>query len=779
LVIKAIYLKVFGDLLIINSKSCFMKEKIGGLMMINLKKFIAFVFSCFAFSSMIFAQESGKIVGKVTYGGGKTAIHDAIVRILPINRSVSTDENGNYEINDIPKGRYTILVHFEGFSDESRAIEVLPGQTLQMDFDLKLSTIRAQVTVTASEKEQSVFDSFQSVNSVPSVRIAERAAASIGDVLENETGVNKRSFGPGTSRPVIRGFDGDRVLILSDGVRSGSISSQSGDHGEPIEATNAERIEVVKGPATLLYGSNAIGGVVNVISGEDAEFHQGFRGFLTAIGGTADKQAISSSGLEYGLKNFMFRGNVSLNRSGDYNTPIGKILNSASRANSASFGVGYYADKGWLSGSYNFDLRRYGVPFASIFEAHESSVAEDDEQVDLRMRRQNIRISGGFKDISNSFLSQIQYKLDYTNYRHKEIKVVDGNDFPGTVFDNKTFSYRTLFEQARYKLLTGRFGFEGFNRNYRITGEEQLIQGKVKHDSFAAFTLQEISLERVKFQFGGRIENNRYKPENPDLRSRDFTGFSGSVGVNVGLWEDGSFIFNYTNSYRAAALEELYNNGPHVGNVTFEIGNQNLRAERADGVDFSLRHSSNKFNFTGDVFYYRLNNFIFLAPQDEDGDGQVDIEDGLPVARDEQADAEYIGAEINSNLVINKYLGTFLSIDSVRARLVNQKINLPRIPPTRARVGLDIRYGDLNIRPEALLVADQNKTFPLETRTGGYAVYNIGGSYVIGRQHQAHIFTFYLYNLSNKLYRNHVSFIKDFAPEIGRGVRIGYTIRFF
>lgn len=725
-----------------------------------------------------FGQDTGNITGRVTYSGN-IAIHNAVVRVSGLNTNALTDENGFYEIRNLPKGRYTLIAHFEGFIDQAKVVEVSPGQAIEVNFDLEISAIKAQVTVTASEKEQSVFDSFQSVNSVPYTRLVERAGASIGEVIESETGVNKRSFGPGTSRPIIRGFDGDRVLILQDGVRSGSISSQSGDHGEPIETLTAERIEVVKGPATLLYGSNAIGGVVNVISEDDTEFHQGFRSFLSSVTGSADRQGIVAGGVEYGFQNVMIRSGGSFNRSGDYNTPIGKIFNSSSKANSAFAGLGYYTNKGWISGNYNFELRRYGVPFAHTFHTHDHEDEEEIEQIDLRMRRHNARISGGFGNLNSSFLSNIQYKLDYTSYRHKEIEVIEEREFVGTVFDNKIFSYRTLFEQTKYKNLTGRFGFEGFKRKYRIDGEEQLIQGKVDHNSFSAFTLQELNFDQVRLQFGGRVETNIYKPENRDLRKRTFTGFSGALGLNVGLWQGGSFVFNYTNSYRAAALEELYNDGPHIGNVTYEIGNQNLKAERANGVDMSIRHASERFNFTADVFYYRIDNFVFLAPQDEDGDGQIDIEDGLPVAKYEQSDSEYIGVEVSANTKFNKYLGGFLSLDSVRARLVNKKINLPRIPPTRARVGLDIKYRDFSIRPEALFVASQNKVFPLETRTGGYAIYNLAGSYVFARQHQAHVFTFYIYNLTDRLYRNHTSFIKDLAPEIGRGIRIGYTIRFF
>lgn len=733
------------------------------------------------------AQTGGSIKGKITYGDG-VALHNVTVQIVQTKQTTETNEDGTFELTNIAPGRYTILVHLEGFADESRVVNVGANAALTADFALRIASLKEQVTVTASGTEISVFDSFQSVSSVGSTRITEKAATSLGDVLDGETGVAKRSFGPGSSRPVIRGFDGDRVLVLEGGVRTGSVGSQSGDHGETVDPLGAERIEVVKGPGTLLYGSNAIGGVVNVIGHDDDEASDGFRGFTTVVGGSADKQAAVSGGLEYGYKKFLLRGNLSAQRTGDYKSPLGTIPNSASRSNSASFTAGYFGQKAFARGTYAFDVRRYGIPFAALFEGGDeeeesSALAGDlpdvDEEIDLRARKHNVRFGGGFRDLTNSFLSGMQYNFDYTNYRHKEIERADGIDEVGTIFDNKTFSYRTMFEQAKHGKLSGRFGFEGFNRDYAVNGAEQLIQGNVKHNAFSAFALEELDFDRVKFQFGGRVENNRYRPENVYLQARSFTGFSGGAGVNIGLWTGGTFVANYTRSFRAPALEELYNNGPHIGTITFEVGNEDLENETSDGLDFSLRHQSERFRFSGDVFYYRIKNFVYLARQDEDGDGQVDIEDGLPVGRYSQDNARYVGAEFNADVKINDYVGAFASFDMVNATLTDLDLNLPRIPPARGRIGLDLRYKDLSVRPEAVFAAAQKDVFPLETPTAGYGTVNVAGSYTIGKQHFAHIFSFNAYNLTNKLYRNHVSFIKDLVPEIGRGIRVGYTIRFF
>ncbi len=752
-----------------------------------MKRFIGISFVIALTTFVCFAQNTGAIKGTITPAGTDIALHQASVRIVQLNRTTTTDENGAYEFSGVPSGRYTVLAHLDGFADATQPVTVgTGGATVTLNFQMQISSLRAQVTVTASGTEQSVFDSFQSVNSVGSAQITERAATSLGDVLALETGVAKRSFGPGSSRPVIRGFDGDRVLVLQDGVRTGSVGSQSGDHGEPVDPLAAERIEVVKGPGTLLYGSNALGGVVNVIGNDENEAHPGFRGSITGLAGTADKQAGFASNLEYGFKKLVLRANVSAQRTGDFETPVGQIPNSASRSNSGSFGAGYYGDKAYFSGTFSADIRRYGIPFAALFEGGEAgeerpsgTLPEVDEDIDIRIRSYKFRINGGFRELRNPFLSGVQYNFDYSNYRHKEIERADGIDNVGTVFDNKTISYRSLFEQQKYHKLTGRFGFEGFNRDYEVNGAEQLITGKVKHNALSVFGLEELNFDRVKVQFGGRVETNRYDPENASLERRSFSAFSGGAGINVGLWQGGAFVANYTHSNRAPALEELYNNGPHIGNVTFEIGNGDLARETANGIDLSLRHQSTRFRVTGDVYYYRIKNFVFLAPQDEDENGIIDVEDGLPVGRYEQANASYFGAELSADASFNKYLGAFAGVDFVRAKLVDLDIDLPRIPPARARIGLDLRYKDLSVRPEAVFVADQEKTFPLETRTAGYGIINVAASYTIGRQHQAHIFSVNAYNLTDKLYRNHVSFIKEFVPEIGRGVRFGYTVRFF
>jgi iron complex outermembrane receptor protein len=330
-----------------------------------------------------------------------------------------------------------------------------------------------------------------------------------------------------------------------------------------------------------------------------------------------------------------------------------------------------------------------------------------------------------------------------------------------------------MFDQKTYGKWSGRFGFDGFHRNYSTIGDEILINGPVTQDEFSVFGLQELKFERVSFQLGGRVESNRYNPTDPNLLKRDFIGFSGAAGMRVDLWKGGAFVANYTHAYRAPALEELYNHGPHDGTLSYEIGNPNLKPETNDGVDLSVRHQSEKFRAEANFYYYALKDFVFLAPTGADDPGS-----GLPIAQYLQGDSRFTGTELNLDYTAHKYLNILTGLDYVNAELSDGR-PLPRIAPLRVRVGLDAHYKDFSVRPEFVAVGDQDRVFTNETPTAGYGVFNIAGTYVIPAKHFAHVISVNAYNLTNRLYYNHISFIKDISPEIGRGVRVSYTVRFF
>ncbi|MDX2152474.1 MAG: TonB-dependent receptor [Bryobacteraceae bacterium] len=732
------------------------------------------------------AQNSGTLKGTVVLDGKGSPIHHASVLIVQLGRTAETADDGSFEFRNVPSGRYDVLAHMHQLTDARQQVSIEPGAVITADFSLRLEPVRQELTVTASGREETSLESFQTVRSLQPTELTTRGAApSLGEYLENETGITKRSYGPGSSRPVIRGFDGDRVLVLQDGIRTGTLSSQSGDHGEPIDASTVERVEVVRGPATLMYGSNAIGGVVNAVTGHHLLHqhpHSGVRGSLNTVFGSGNGQAGGSGSFEIGRGNWILWANGGGQRTGDYRTPIGDVDNSATELKHTTAGLGRYGELASFNFSYGIQDGLYGVPLGveSLLEEKEELRSrppvrplgnvlrplggQEGEEVSLGFRRHVFRFNGALKNLGSAF-EQFHLALNYSDWNHREL---EGTEI-GTRFSNKIFSYRGTFTQKKRGALSGSFGFEGFRRDYEATGEEALAP-PTSQNMFALYGYEELGFERLRFQFGGRFEHNGYDAQG--LRQRSFNGVSGSAGVHVPLWQGGAFVTNFTTSYRAPALEELYNNGPHPGNVTFEIGNPNLVRERSNGLDVSVRHAGSRVRAEASYFYYRLNDFVFLAPTGE-------FDEGLPIADYLQGNTRYTGAEARLDLGLTRSLWLNLGFDAVDAVLTRNSQALPRIPPVRGRAGIDYRWKGLSVRPELVLADRQGDVYFNERSTAGYGLVNLHSSYTWATQHFLHSFGVNVFNAGDRLYRNHLSLIKEVAPEIGRGVRFSYNLQWF
>lgn len=725
------------------------------------------------------AQPAGSISGSVTLGSTGDPLHGATVRISQLRRTAISTAEGRYIFEDVPAGAYELETHVNSaVTEQTVTVYVAEGEAVERNFVLELATEHREITVTASGREETAFDSFQTVDSLNSFDLAESTGTSLGEVLDARPGsaIAKRSFGPGSSRPIIRGFDGDRVLIMEDGVRTGTLSSQSGDHGELMSTASLDRLEVVKGPATLLYGSNALGGVVNGITRHDAIHdhpHQGLNGFLSGSGGSNNGLAGGAAGFEYGRGNWLLWGGGGAQRTGDYDVPTGEIFNSGSRLSNAYGGVGWYGARNFLTFGIKADDGRYGVPFATAFEAGGEAPADpaseaEQERIQLEMHRESYEFSWTRKDLGPA-IEQFRLKLNQTLYSHDEIEIAGGDRAIGTQFDQKQFTYRGEFEQRQHGRLTGRFGFWGMLRDYDVTGAEALSP-PVDQNAAAVFGLEEINFERTKFQFGGRLEHNAYDPVG--LEPRSFTGASAAAGVHRELWRGAAFVANYAHSTRAPALEELYNNGPHVGSLSFEVGNSQLKPETGDGIELSLRQERSRVRGEVNLFRYNFNNFVFPFATGE-------IEEGLRVLEFIQLDSRFTGGEASLGLALANEIWLNLGADFVDAQETVTNTPLPRIPPLRGKIGLDVHAGGFTFKPELILANAQNQTFGGESRTPGYGVINLKAAYNLASQHVIHQFAFELFNVGDQLYRNHSSFIKDLAPEIGRGVKLTYKVRFF
>ncbi len=729
--------------------------------------------------SLVFAQPSGgTISGKVVLERTSTPLHGAEVIVIGARRAATTREDGTFEITNVPVGTFQILAQREHFSAARQSVTVVAGTTATIEFKLAVDAVHEEVTVTASASgATTTFDAFSAITSLDALELAKNLGGTVADALASTPGVAKRSFGPGSARPVIRGFDGDRVLIMQDGVRTGDLSSQSGDHGVSIDPAGLQRLEVVRGPATLLYGSNAIGGVVNAITPQDtfrSSPFSGIFGVVTLEAGSADDALGANGSVQIGRGGWTAWAGGGSRRSGDYQTPSTTIANSASRLQSGRAGFGRTGAKGFFSLGGSIEDSRFGIPFAGLFEG------EPDAEIDIDSRRRDVRLDVGARHLSGAFLDAAKLTVGYTDYKHSELEVEDGAESIATVFSNDTLTLRAELEQKRRGRITGRMGAEIFRREFAAVGAEALTPA-VTQSSLAAFVYEEAAFDRFRLQFGARGERNAYAveprsagapTEAPAVRDSSFSAVSGSLGLHAPIGTRGVFAVNLSGASRAPALEELYSFGPHIGNLAFEIGNPDLTVERTLGVDVSLRSRAERAQGSLNAFAYDISNFVFL-------DFTGDVEDGLRVANYVQADSRFVGMEASGEFQAHPKLHLHVGASYVRATLTRTNQSLPRIPAFSARLGVERKWGRLTLSPEVVLTADQNRVFGVETSTAGSRVVNLAATYLIAGGHATHTFSLRAYNLTNEEYRVHNSLLKDLAAEIGRGVKLTYTTRFF
>ncbi|MFW6084788.1 MAG: TonB-dependent receptor [Gemmatimonadota bacterium] len=730
--------------------------------------------------------ETGTVTGRVLLDGPiAQPIEGATVNLPGLNRVTVTDAGGGFTLDRVPAGEHEIFAQRGNARSDRRRVPVSAGDTARTDFRLAIAHTLEAITVTGNPRGQTTaLESFGALTSVSARDLAERMSGTLGETLEDEPGVAKRSFGPGSARPIVRGFDGDRVLIMTDGLRTGDVSSQSGDHGVLSDPAALKRVEILKGPATLLYGSNAIGGVVNAISYHDFTHEPpptGLTGFATLDGGTADERLGANFEAQYESDGWVAWGGAGARRTGDYDAPDGTVPNTASDLQRFAVGGGRHWDRAFLDGSFSYDQGVYGVPFAAEFHEHEGEEpggeepgAEEhgEEQIEIDGDRKAFRLNAGLRELAG-FLEDAHAHATWIDWSHRELE----SEEIGTRFSNETLVLRAEANQRPIGRLTGTVGVWGQFRGFEAVGEEALSP-PVDQRSFAVFALEELDFESLRVAAGLRLETNSYDVDeqpggtDPALPDRDFTSLSGSVGLNVPVADGAALYANLSRSHRAPALEELYNEGPHVGTLTFELGDPELDPETTNGVDAGIRYQSEPLNLEVGAFLYDISDYIYLAPTGE-------AEDGLPVGEYAQGDATYLGFEATADVLLFEGLRLLGGADYVRAELSATDEPLPRIPPFRARLGLDWHLAGLDVRPEVVLAAEQDRTFGAETSTDGYTLLNLTASYTFLAGDQQHMLSLRLYNLTDELYRNHSSFIKDLAPERGRGAQLTYSVRWF
>ena len=697
------------------------------------------------------AQSAGTVSGHVVNGNTQKPVKGAVVLIEELKRETTTDGEGRYGIDNVATGVYHVTVVAPGFTPQRTEITIT-SSPLTVDVALPPEVHYSEV-VSVSPDARDPFASYQPTAALAGQELTKALEGTLGATLDAQPGVAQRSFGPGPARHVIRGLDGDRIAVLENGSRMGDLSSQSGDHGVNVNPAAASRIEVVRGPATLLYGANAIGGLVNVISNDIPRAPvTGATGAVTLDVGSAASEGGGAADVTVGNGRFALHAGGSGRRSGDVKTPAGTIDNTQSRSGFANVGASWTASKGYFGASYGYDDTKYGIP---VIEAG---------NVQLTPRRHSFDVRAEAHDLGGA-ISSVRATAAVRRYKHDELE----GDEVGTQFTNNTAETELLVGHRQIGRLKGTIGGWGLTRSFEASGAEALSP-PVDQTGAAAFIFEELIWPHATIQFGGRVDHAGFTPGG-GLPSRDFTNMSGSLGLLLRPRESVTFALSLARAARNPALEELYFNGPHGGNFAFEVGNPELGSEHGVGFDASIRWRHARAS--GEVTYFRnrIGDYIFRNPTGEE-------EEELPVINFVAADSLLQGIESHLDLRLSRYLMLEAGLDYVRGELVDTGDPLPRMPPLRARGGLQFQRNAFQAGFDVVSAAKQDRIFGAETPTDGYSTLKLFSAYSFQSGRATSTITARLDNAANELYRNHLSLIKDVVPEIGRNFRLLYSVRF-
>jgi len=614
----------------------------------------------------------------------------------------------------------------------------------------------------------------------------------IGETLAHQPGVSATSFGPNASRPILRGFQGERVRVLTDGIGSIDVSNTSVDHAVVINPLTADRIEVLRGPAALLFGSSAIGGVVNVIDSRiprkvpDEVVH--IDGIATYASASDERSASSTVDVPVAGK-LVFHVDGSYSKTGDLATggfslsPAlrlqalaspdadirnlaalrGTLANSAARTWNVGAGAALITDGGNLGFNVSHYDSLYGVP--PRYSLDPNAVTEE-----VRLQVRQTRVDGRAEvNVGGALLDKIRFRGSFADYKHSEI---DETGVVGTTFLNKGWEGRLELVQAKHGAWQGASGVQVAIRDFNVIGDEAFVPKNTTNQT-GLFTLQSFDLGPFKAEFGARYERTGIEADasaiigNPAYK-RSFDAFSGSLGASYALSPSLRIGLSGSHTERAPAAEELFANGPHAGTQSFEIGNPDFRKETSNGIEATLRGEGRGYSFSLAAYHNWFDNYIYEVQTGA-------VQDDLPVFQFAQASARYYGFEGEISVKLAEVGDYTLNLDGVgdytRATIAGGG-PVPRIPPLRLLGGLEAQSDKIDARAEVEWTADQNRVAAFETPTKGYTLVNASLAWHPRGKRDRTSIVLSANNVFDVEARRHASFLKDFAPLAGRDIRV-------
>jgi iron complex outermembrane recepter protein len=651
-----------------------------------------------------------------------------------------------------------------------------------------------EVRISASPLAPPELQSVQPAQVLKGTDLDQAVSPSLGNTLTGLPGVHSSGFGIGAGRPVIRGLDGPRVRVTNNGLETLDASTLSPDHAITSEPLFARRIEVLRGPATLLYGGGAIGGLVNVVTDQIPTFRiSGVRGQARLGSDSATRGHNAAASVQTGAGPWQFSFGAFDRAAGDYsiagqaivNDPTsarGRLPNSFSKGDGSQLGGAYVGQNFTFGLGYSELNNRYGIP--------------SEADVFIRLRQQRLDWLGEWI-APVAGIERIKFTHAENRYGHREIEAPTGAI--GTEFRNRGSDSRLEVVHQPWGGVRGAFGLQSRGRTISASGAEAYIPS-TRETNNGLFYVGELPVGAGRIEFGARHERAELRPDDATgLTQRNFGLNSLSTGLLMPLPQGWALpgvalAVNLSSAQRAPVVEELYANGPHAATATFELGNNTLARERSTSIDIGLRKTTGPMQWQASLYNNRFKNYVYGSSTDANGDGLADRVDDQNVIQNDpsqpdagefsrlqyaQAKARFQGVELQWRWQPVNSPWSLRSFADVARGTIDAAGNAPRMSPSRVGVSTHYAAGAWSGFMSVQSVQRASRIAALESTTAGYTRLDAELAYTFKGMDRQRLTLFVQgRNLLNETIRLHTSYIKDVAPQPGRSVMTGLRAQF-
>lgn len=756
--------------------------------MLNKKLLLATLLSAVLSVPLLGQSSSFYINGVVVDSELKRPIPFAYIHIEELNRTAVSSINGEFEINALPSGTYILTAHRIGYRTQSRVIELV-DKNLEITIELNVSVLSSEVIEIVGTNDELTGSGLNHASKkVFGSDLRRNLGSTLSETLANLPGFDQRTMGSAPGRPVIRGLGDERVIILQDGISSGDISAQSPDHAVTIDPISASEVEIARGPAALAYGANAIGGVINVVKNQiQTTLPSRLTGTFSLNGQTVNTGISSAINMSIPVGSFAIQADLNGKYALDTNTPLGKIDNTFYQNTNDAIGISWIRPWGYAGLASSVYLSDYGIPPDP--NGHPNGVDIQLRKYQLDSRSEII--------IDKSFLKVVEIDLSYKNYNHKEIEI-RGNGDRGSVGTEFTLLTTNFDIRARHGSLglfeSGSFGIASEFRDYTVFGANTPPSNVYKT---GAYIIEEIDFGALHLEGGFRADLVQATTSSRDLfyprgvqlgavdstfyKDRSFGALSGSVSAIYDLGDGFSIGSTILRSFRAPTLEELYSEGPHLASFSFDVGNPNLKPERAWAKEIFAGYSTKTLNVNIAFFHNSFDNYLYLRNTGRPSFSRPDLPSYQYVGTEAVLyGMEFSGeAQLAKRIVFNASASyTFAEQDTIGVGGETGTSPLPLIPPFKATTSLKYIKDGFEIGSRVKFSAEQTRTDEFETNTDSYTLLDVFVQHRFTSKKLLHTFSLNVNNLLDETYYDHLSRIKDLRAEPGRNISLLYRVYF-